>query len=273
MLTQYLSHDNETLSYMEHALYRLDKTKIAFENYRSINAKLFRPTFNYPKFHAMTHFLKCIQDYGSVINYDTAHSEVAHKYLLKAFYGRTNKKEYKSQILKHNIRHTNVIAMQDAILMAQVLDESAKRKQLIVDTPDVEVTWVCSATNVLLKYNWHLNPTDDKAAVDLGLQSVKKYWRRAAQVADELNHLQDFLPALAVFVNEARRDYDQKMHLDKRLRFRQDRDHEWVSSYFVKLHISIQCWKMDGKDIADTSKLVKEFVRCSLVWGGSSSDT
>ncbi len=29
---------------------------------------------------------------------------------------------------------------------------------------------------------------------------------------------------------------------------------------------------MDGKDIADTSKLVKEFVRCSLVWGGSSSD-
>ena len=28
---------------------------------------------------------------------------------------------------------------------------------------------------------------------------------------------------------------------------------------------------MDGKDIADTSKLVKEFVRCSLVWGGSNS--
>ena len=28
---------------------------------------------------------------------------------------------------------------------------------------------------------------------------------------------------------------------------------------------------MDGKDIADTSKLVKEFVRCSLVWGSSNS--
>ena len=28
---------------------------------------------------------------------------------------------------------------------------------------------------------------------------------------------------------------------------------------------------MDGKDIADTSKLVKEFVHCSLVWGSSNS--
>ncbi len=110
-----------------------------------------------------------------MINYDIAHSEAAHKYLLKAFYRRTNKKEYESQILKHNICHTNVIAMQDAILIAKVLDGSAKRKQLVIDTPDAEVTWIYSATNVLLKYNWHLNPTDNEAAIDLGLQSVKKY--------------------------------------------------------------------------------------------------
>ncbi len=76
----------------------------------------------------MTYFVKCIQDYGSGINYDTAHNEAAHKYLLKAFYGQTNKKEYESQILKHNIRHTNVITMQDAILIAKVLDENTKRK-------------------------------------------------------------------------------------------------------------------------------------------------
>ena len=100
------------------------------------------------------------------------------------------------------------------------------KKDIVVDTPDAEVTRVCSATNVLLKYDWHLDPTDNEAAVDLGLQSVKKYWRRAAQVADELSHLQDFLPALAVFINEACGDYNQKMQLDKRLRFRQDRDYE-----------------------------------------------
>ncbi len=96
---------------MEHTLYRLDKTKIMFENYCLIDAKLFRPTFNYRKFHTITHFVKYIRDYGNTINYDTAYSKAPHKYLLKAFHERTNKKEYKSQILKHNIYHINVIAI------------------------------------------------------------------------------------------------------------------------------------------------------------------
>ncbi len=78
--------------------------------------------------------------------------------------------------------------MQNSILIAKVLDGSTKKKQLVVDMANAEITRVCSATNVLLKYNWHLNPTDDKAAIDLGLQNVKKYWRRAAQVADKLSH-------------------------------------------------------------------------------------
>ncbi len=116
--------------------------------------------------------------------------------------------------------------MQDAILMAHVLYRSGKRKQLVVDTPNAEVTRVCSATKDLLKYNWYLNQTDNKAAVNLGLQSIKKYWRRTAQVADEHSHLQDFLPTFAIFVNKARKIYNQKTQLDKHLRFRQDRDYE-----------------------------------------------
>ena len=40
---------------------------------------------------------------------------------------------------------------------------------------DIEVTQVYNATNVLLKYNWHLDPIDNEVAVDLGLQNVKKY--------------------------------------------------------------------------------------------------
>lgn len=40
MLAQYISHDEEPLRYMEYALYRLKKTKIAFEEDWSINSKL-----------------------------------------------------------------------------------------------------------------------------------------------------------------------------------------------------------------------------------------
>ena len=56
MLAQYSLHNNETLFYIEHSLYRLDKTKIAFQNHYPIDIKLFRPTVNYAKFHTMTYF-------------------------------------------------------------------------------------------------------------------------------------------------------------------------------------------------------------------------
>ena len=82
MLVQYILHDDETLRYMEHALYRLDKSKIAFEHHRPTDSKLCRRTFNYPKFHAVTHFAQCIRDYGSAVNYNIAHSKAAHKYFL-----------------------------------------------------------------------------------------------------------------------------------------------------------------------------------------------
>ena len=38
--------------------------------------------------------------------------------------------------------------------------------------------------------------------IDLGLQSVKKYKKCAAQVADELSHFPDFFLALAMFINK-----------------------------------------------------------------------
>ena len=98
MLAQFVSHDDETLWHEKHALYGLEMTKIAFRYHRPIDAKLCQETFNYPKFHATNHFVQYIWDYGNSVNYDTAHNKLAHKYLFKAFYNRTNKKKYDAQI-------------------------------------------------------------------------------------------------------------------------------------------------------------------------------
>ncbi len=46
ILAQYVSYNEETLYYIEYVLYRLEKTKIAFEQYRPIDSKLYQPTFN-----------------------------------------------------------------------------------------------------------------------------------------------------------------------------------------------------------------------------------
>lgn len=56
MLAQYLLYNNETLFYRKYALYKLDKISITFENHCLVNAKPLQSTFNYPKFHTITHF-------------------------------------------------------------------------------------------------------------------------------------------------------------------------------------------------------------------------
>ena len=148
----YLTKQQNATVY-EHPLYKLEKTKIAFEHYRPIDSKLCRPTFNYSKFHTVTHFAQCIRDYDSVVNYDTAHSEAAYKYLLKAFYNRTNKKEYDAQIWQHNISYTNVIAIKDVIISKKALK---KERQLVMRNVDkitlAEVGRTSSRINFDSKY-------------------------------------------------------------------------------------------------------------------------
>ena len=171
---------NKTLWYMEHALYKLKKTKIAFKHYRLIDSKLCQLTFNYPKFHAVTYFTRCIRDYGSAVNYDTAHSKVSHKYFFKAFYNRINKKKYDAQIEQHNVRHINVISMKDVIISKKTIE---KEGQLVVRNIDKIVLAEVRRTSSLMdldgKYIWAISNIDIYATKDLRLTGIKKYWRLA----------------------------------------------------------------------------------------------
>ena len=130
ILAEYVLHDEKMLRYIEHVLYRLEKIKITFEQHRPINSKLSWPTFSYPKFHAISHFVQCIWNYGSMVNYNIVYNEVMYEYLLKAFYNRTNKKEYKLQIWQHNVRHININAMKDIIILEKVREKKSCQKAL-----------------------------------------------------------------------------------------------------------------------------------------------
>lgn len=81
---------------MEDILYKLKKTKITFKYYQSIDAELYQPTFNNPKFNLISHLVQDILNDGSMVKYDIAHNKAVHKYLLIVFYNKTNKKEYYS---------------------------------------------------------------------------------------------------------------------------------------------------------------------------------
>lgn len=79
------------------------------------------------------------------------------------------------QILKYNIHYTNIIAIQDTILIVKILITSIKKKTFIINVPNIEVTQVYNIINILLKYNWYLDLINNKVAIDLELQSIKKY--------------------------------------------------------------------------------------------------
>lgn len=62
-----------------------------------------------------------------------------------------------------------------------------------------------------------------------------------AQVVNELYNLHNFLFALAVFINKVGTNYNQNIQQEKRLRFKQDKNHKWVFIFFIPLYVFIQC--------------------------------
>ena len=138
-------------------------------------------------FHALNHFVQYIWDYDSAVNYDTAYSQVAHKYLFKTFYNRINKKEYNSQIWQYNVRNTNIIAMKDMIIK----EKAGEKKELLEGIADItapaKVTQAPSSIDLARKYMWAISNANLDAAKKLRLTSIIKYWRRVGQVEMELD--------------------------------------------------------------------------------------
>lgn len=64
--------------------------------------------------------------------------------------------------------------MQNAIFIVKIPVRRDKKK-IVIDISDVEVIQVYNITNILLSYNWHLNPINNQAAINLKLQNVKNY--------------------------------------------------------------------------------------------------
>jgi hypothetical protein len=263
LISQYRSHDDTTIEYLEHALYRLNKLKRAFEANRPMTKDTTEAHFNYPKFHALTHFPEYIKSYGSIDAYSTSPFEHLHRVLVKTYYNRTNKRaDFLKQICDHNIRRTALLAMESLLLQAQT------RRQTNAEIRDtIHLTRPTRELHLVKDAQWSLSPADWALSRFNGRRQTlhlrKNYWCRASTMAFELG-LDDFIPALAAFVQDRRNRVDQifdEDQLDKR-----QKDTSWVEVLPVSLHPSIVCWKRDGRDSQNTEKLVSELVRCKPKW-------
>ena len=257
LLAQYKTHDDETLRYLEQALYRIDRTKAVFKRFRPIDKATDEGHFNFPKFHAMTHYASCIREYGAADNFDTEHSEAAHKYHVKAFYGRTNKRQgYEDQICLHNTRRINMLAMTNVLF-------HKKSRYTTQSGNDIEAqVSVPTRPQNLSQLSWEINHTNSKNICLRGFNV--DFWRTAAEVAVRLE-IKDFIDALAVFVRESRKRLDG-VPITNASVVRRESDSSWVEGMLVALHPSIRCWRRKGSDSNDLELLTKEYVRCKQSW-------
>jgi hypothetical protein len=62
--------------------------------------------FNFPKMHAMPHFVPQIERFGSLLGFDSSLTEVSHKFSIKSSYEGFNRNAtYREQILNYNARN------------------------------------------------------------------------------------------------------------------------------------------------------------------------
>ena len=254
LLAQYKTHDDETLRYLEQALYRIDRTKAVFKRFRPIDKATDEGHFNFPKFHAMTHYASCIREYGAADNFDTEHSEAAHKYHVKAFYGRTNKRQgYEDQICLHNTRRINMLAMTNVLFY--------KKSRYITQSGEAQVSVPTQPQN-LSQLGWEINHTNSNNICLRGFNI--DFWRTAAEVAIRLE-IKDFIDALAVFVRESRKWLDGVPITNASI-VRREPDSSWVKDMLVALHPFIRCWRRKGSNSNDLELLTKEYVCCKQSW-------
>jgi hypothetical protein len=182
---------------MEQALYRIDKMKVAFRALRPVDKSTDEGHFNFPKFYAITYYTSFIWDFGAADNYDTEHSEAGHKYHVKDFYRRTNKKRgYQGQICLHNTQQMNILAMEDVLFHDQSRHSTQGNNQIKaqVSVP----TWKMN----LNKVGWTVDLASRHRLQSYSLNT--NFWRAASEMTT-LIEVDDFVDALAVFVRESRK--------------------------------------------------------------------
>jgi Plavaka transposase len=256
-MAQYRTHDEETLRYMEHALYRIDKLKGVFQGFRPRAKDSDEGHFNFPKFHAMTHFMDHIRQFGAADGYDTSNGEAAHKYAVKAYWNRTNKQsDFELQICLHNTRRVSVLATESWLLHynSRTVSTAERSMALQLTKPTRHIDMRLTP--------WGLE-TDQYAYISqYGLGLTK--WRTVGTLADSLE-ISDFEDALAVFLRECRRKVvgqnSTQADMDRR-----DLDPSWIRPYFIQVHPSLKCWKRTGADPNDLDQVAEEIVHCAPNW-------
>jgi hypothetical protein len=265
VLAMYVSHTDETLGYMDAALENIDRLKGVFKNARPKDPRTGQGHFNFPKFHAITHIPDFIREYGSAPGINSDHGETAHKFSLKDFLPRTNKNHgFNEQILLHNVRRQNILAMDDILLYA--------RSQKITQADEDERLQVNMITKEPTNPSyWGIQPP---SPMDTNIRSRYKLpyssrWFRARDIRLSEGRAA-FRYELAAFVMNSRihqgiPGYHERRNSENHQSPTED-DMRYTEDMFISVYPSMTCWLRLGKDINNGERLDKQKAGCQPNW-------
>ncbi len=257
MLAQYTSHDEDTLRYMQHALFRWNKLKKVFRHLWFLDTDTSQKHFNISKFHAMIHYANFIHRYDVVDNVNMKYEKICHRHLIKKFFDCTNKRDtFLNQLIHHNTRHLNLLAMKNVLLYKKTKFIQVKKNAM-----SAMITILCQAID-LSKLSISVSHAQCYQILNARLDSKK--WCLASTLMKNLDIL-EFLNALTVFIREYCNVIDEIQV------FNHDLD-RWVKnavdaeSCFITIHDFLVCWKWDEKNENDLNSFVKDRVICASNW-------
>jgi hypothetical protein len=258
-LAMYESHDDNTLRYFELALYRMNQHKEVFRKYRNPKAEEEARHFNFPKWHALTHYPQMIRLYGCAPNWDTSHPEHKHHTYVKEGFRRTNRKNgWEDQLMDHHHRGLNMLALQD--LLAAPKRKSARERLEETEEP------VLPAEAVPIAKVFGLPKPHRRRMQDM--------WWSVGNVAELLDEedAEHFRQAMAVFVRESRLVEAAAAPSTTHRADNPDRieaDATWVDDCLLQLHQSIKCRKASGDDPEFGDATERNYARCARNWANT----
>ena len=203
LIAQYWSHDNTTLTYFEQSLKKIDIYKIFFRSWRQ-SMKNSKKHFNIVKLHVMKHFFDIIRRHKMTDDYDTFHDEIRHKYMMKTFFNKINKrKTFQKQLLWHNVRRVKILIMKN--IMSYIFENLRKnnaRKSIKKKSKSMNVNkiYIIKTIRDFIQLNFFdISARNVQKKCNLISQSNAKNWCYAKDLTKVLN-ISRMIPTLIVFV-------------------------------------------------------------------------
>jgi hypothetical protein len=142
-LSQYPTHDDQTLKYMKDALDSFHKNKRYFIEVKA------HPTLNIPKFHSLVHYIESIQFFGTTDNYNTEMFERLHIDFAKEGWRATNQRDEFPQMIRWLSRQEKIdtLALNLSVKITPPPPKKSKSNNPLAHSPPIIIAKQSPAPN------------------------------------------------------------------------------------------------------------------------------